>query len=148
MKAGKQNQGTYYLFSDGGSRGNPGPSGAGVVIKDSSKKIVFSVSEYLGELTNNQAEYQALILGLKKASDVSIKNIECFLDSELLVKQLNGEYRVRDEKIKELYVLALELKKAFKKVTFTHIKREKNKEADELVNKALDLKLSTIEKEK
>ncbi|MFW9873580.1 MAG: ribonuclease HI family protein [Candidatus Thorarchaeota archaeon] len=129
----------YYLYSDGGARGNPGPAGAGGVIFDERKKKVAEISEYLGILTNNQAEYQALILGLKRAKDLGIKNLACFLDSELVTKQINGLYKVKDQKIKDLFPLVLKLKSSFKEISFSHVKRAKNKEADALVNKALNL---------
>lgn len=140
------NKRVFFLYSDGGARGNPGPSGAGVVIKDRSGKKIYQISEYLGELTNNQAEYQALILGLKKASDESIKNLVCFLDSELLVKQLNKKYKVKDDQIRNLYNFVLEFVDSFDEISFKHVSREKNKEADFLVNKALDLKKSELKR--
>ncbi|MBU1167396.1 ribonuclease HI family protein [Patescibacteria group bacterium] len=136
-------QAKFSLFTDGGARGNPGPSGAGAVIKNKSNQTVFKISEYLGDLTNNQAEYQALILGLNKAKKEGITSLDCFLDSELIVKQLNGDYRVKDAKLKEVFALVAELLKNFDNISFKHIRREKNKEADMLVNKALDKALKS-----
>lgn len=126
----------YNLFTDGGARGNPGPGAAGVVLKIGEERV-FAKAKYLGQTTNNQAEYQALVLGLNEASKHT-KELECFLDSELVVKQLNGEYRVKDEKLKPLFEKVGVLKKDFKKISFHHIRREKNKEADLLLNQELD----------
>ena len=124
------------LHTDGGARGNPGPAGVGVVIKygGQSKKY----KQFLGETTNNQAEYQALILGLQKAKALGIKEIQCFLDSELLVNQLNLKFKVKDKELAPLFVKVWNLQQDFKKVTFHYIPREKNKEADKLVNLAID----------
>ncbi len=133
------------IFTDGGARGNPGPAAVGVVIKNSkSGEIILKCSEYLGETTNNQAEYQALILGLQKAKGIfktyktGKGEIECFLDSELVVKHLNHEYKIKDEGLQPLFLQVWNLMLDFDSVTFTHIRREKNKEADRLVNKALN----------
>ena len=125
------------INTDGGARGNPGPAGIGVVFSDDSGQIIAKFKEYIGEATNNVAEYRALILALEKAANFEFKEIECRLDSELIVKQLRGEYRVKDEKMKELYKKVQELI-FFKPITFMHVSREKNKEADTLVNEAID----------
>ncbi len=133
------------IYSDGGARGNPGPAAAGAVIKNlESGEIILKCSEYLGETTNNQAEYRALILGLQKAKGVfkahktDKKEIECFLDSELVVKHLNHEYKIKDEGLQPLFIQAWNLALDFDTVTFTHIPREENKLADKLVNEELD----------
>lgn len=128
----------YKSFTDGGSRGNPGPAGIGGVLYGAGGKLVDEVSEYIGTTTNNEAEYRALIEILKKARNHNVTEIECFMDSELLVKQLNGEYRVKHPRIKELYADLMEVVHAFDTITFTHVRREKNKEADKRVNMALD----------
>lgn len=128
------------MFTDGGSRGNPGPAGIGVYIETLNKKY----GESIGEATNNVAEYAALIFGLKKLKQLLGKNktkqyeIECFLDSELVVKQLNHEYKLKEEYIQKNFVEIWNLMLDFKNVIFKHIPREKNKIADALVNEALD----------
>ncbi len=124
------------LHTDGGARGNPGPAGIGAVLEVDGKKHGYK--KYIGEGTNNQAEYKALILGLEKAKDAGAQEIECFLDSELVVKQLNREYKVKDKELGVLFVKVWNLMQVFKKVTFKHIYREQNKEADKLVNEAID----------
>lgn len=136
------------INTDGGSRGNPGPAAIGVVFSDESGRVLARFKEYIGEATNNIAEYRALILALEKAKDFSAKGgpasgwdeIECRLDSELVVKQLHGSYKVKDEKMKTLYD---EVQKLifFKPIKFVHVRRELNKEADALVNSALDAHL-------
>lgn len=134
---------TYSLYSDGGSRGNPGPSAAGFVIKDDRGVIVASQGIYLGKLTNNQAEYKALLLGLANVEEIAPgAHVTCYLDSELIVKQLNQEYRVRDEKLKPLFAAVRDYAFHFPSLRFRHVARDKNSEADELVNQALDKALS------
>lgn len=125
------------LFSDGGARGNPGPAGIGYVITRQNEEDV-AVGKYIGETTNNQAEYQALLAGLSRARDIGIKRLMCFLDSELVVRQIGGVYRVRDADLLPLYEEVCELVSEFEKVEFTHVPREKNKKADKLVNEAID----------
>jgi ribonuclease HI len=129
---------TYSSFTDGGSRNNPGPAGIGGVLYDDAGKLIDDVSEYIGTATNNEAEYRALIAILNKALQHNVENIHCFLDSELLVKQLNGEYRVKNEKMKPLFAEVQALKSRFDSIDFTHVFREKNTEADKRVNAALD----------
>lgn len=125
------------VYTDGGARGNPGPAGLGVVIYDEKDNLMSRHNKYIGVATNNQAEYQALILALEKAKEMGAQNLECFLDSELVVKQLNGEYRVKDRDLGPLFIKVWNLKQGFKKITFCHIPREKNKEADRLVGEAV-----------
>lgn len=129
------------LQTDGGARGNPGPAGAGVYITAGEKEYLFGF--FLGHTTNNQAEYLALISGLQtilKLFDVSeIERIDAILDSEVVVKQLNGEYQVKDAVLKGFHQLVLRLVKKFPMVKFTHTLREKNKHADFAVNHVLDL---------
>ncbi|MFA5029333.1 MAG: ribonuclease HI family protein [Patescibacteria group bacterium] len=124
------------LYTDGGARGNPGPAGIGGVLKLGERIEKFK--KYIGEATNNQAEYWALILGLEKAKDLGVEELDCFLDSELVVKQLNKEYRVKDKDLAPLFVKVWNLSVNFKKITFKHIFREQNKLADKLVNEAID----------
>jgi len=126
------------IFTDGGARGNPGPAAAGVVIKDEHNKILTAYGEYLGEQTNNYAEYMALISGLKKAHALGATEAECRLDSELVVKQMKHEYKVKEPTLQKLFVQAYNETAAFKKISFHHIRREFNKEADYQVNKILD----------
>jgi len=125
------------IYSDGGSRGNPGPAAVGAIFYARNVKTV-EYSEFIGQATNNEAEYKALIMALLKAKSLKIKNVNCFLDSELVVKQLNRQYRIKDEKIAPLFIKIWNLIFDFEKITFTHIPREKNKEADALVNKILN----------
>lgn len=124
------------IHSDGGARGNPGPAGIGVVLEFSGEKKFYK--KYIGETTNNQAEYQALLLGLEKAKSLGAEEVECYLDSELVVKQLKGEYKVKNKELAPLFIKIYNLSQGFKKVSYTHVFREKNKEADKLVNEAID----------
>lgn len=126
------------LFTDGGSRGNPGPAAIGGVLYDLEDKEIETFSQYLGEGTNNQAEYTALLIGLQLAQKNRVEEIDCFLDSELVVKQLNKEYKVKDAELAKIFVKIWNLSQTFKKITFSHVRREFNKEADRLVNQALD----------
>lgn len=131
------------IYTDGGARGNPGPAGIGVVIELSSGKQEFS--EYIGSATNNVAEYRALILALKKLKEIvdpeelGKSQVNFYADSELMVKQLNGHYKVKDLNLRELFMEVVYLKNGLKTpVAFHHIRREKNAEADALVNEVLD----------
>lgn len=133
------------IYTDGGSRGNPGPAAIGVVFSNEKDQVLKSYSEYLGEdFTNNQAEYRAVIFALEKFKAVFgkklAKNTEIALksDSELLIKQLNGEYKILDSKIQLLFLQVWNLRFDFKKIKFFLIPREKNKKADELVNQGFD----------
>lgn len=124
------------IHSDGGSRGNPGPAAIGVVVEIEGKKTL--IGEVIGETTNNVAEYRAIIRGLEEAKKQGASEAECFLDSELVVRQLRGEYRIKDKKMVTLAGEVNELRKEFIFVSFKEIPRERNREADALVNKALD----------
>ena len=135
----------FIIYTDGGSRGNPGKAGIGVVICNEKEQEVKKYGEYLGDgLTNNDAEYQAIIFALKKFKALFGKSlakntdIEIRADSELAIKQLNGEYRLSEPKIQNFFIEIWNLKFDFKSVKFKHTPREKNKEADRLVNEALD----------
>lgn len=128
----------YTLFSDGGARGNPGPAGIGVVIFDDQKRIVAQVSEYIGVTTNNIAEYHAVYAGLQKAKELGVAEINCKLDSELVVNQLNQKYRVKNVDLGPWFVKIWNLRQDFKNVSFEHVPREQNKMADALVNQAID----------
>ena len=125
------------IYTDGGARGNPGPAGIGAVIW-SGNELVGQHKKYIGKATNNQAEYKAVILALEEAKKLDPVELDFFLDSELVVKQLNREYKVKDKDLAPLFVRVWNLSMGFKKVTFTHVPREKNKEADKLVNEAID----------
>ena len=129
------------IFADGGSRGNPGPSGIGVVIYNSNNKIILKDKKFIGQATNNQAEYQAVILSLEHAKKLHVRKIKFVLDSELIVNQLKGIYRVKNYNLKPLYQKVLVLLNNFEEYSFSHILRDGNKLADKLVNEALDERL-------
>lgn len=124
------------IYSDGGARGNPGPAGIGVVLKYDGKQETFK--KYIGETTNNQAEYQAVILGLEKAREIKAQEVDVFLDSELVQQQLNRKYKVKNKDLAPLFVKAWNLAIGFKKIKYVHIRRSDNKLADKLVNEAID----------
>ena len=127
------------IYVDGGSRGNPGPSGVGVVILDAGGKRLKEISKYIGETTNNIAEYSALLYGLEETLILRADEIVVNLDSELVARQLTGDYRVKDAGLKPLFERAMNMLKSFKNFEIRHIEREKNKEADKLVNRAINL---------
>jgi ribonuclease HI len=129
------------LFSDGAARGNPGPAGAGAVIVSPAGHIMAKIGKFLGESTNNIAEYTGLILGLKRAKAMGIKELNVFSDSELLVRQLRGDYAVKAEHLKPLHDEVQTLMKAFADVHVAHIPREENAAADEMSNRAIDERL-------
>jgi len=130
------------MFADGGARGNPGPAASGAVLfeleDDEIGKKIAEVSEYLGRATNNQAEYNAIVIGIKKAKELGIQILDVRLDSELAVKQLNGEYKVRNEELAKKFLEIYNLRQSFREIRFSHVRREYNKVADALVNKAID----------
>jgi ribonuclease HI len=126
------------IYADGGSRGNPGPSASGFVILDTEERLIFEGGKYLGITTNNQAEYQAVKLALEKALELNPKEISFRLDSQLVVNQLNGVYQIRNRDLWPIHASIKDLAKRFRKVTFSHVRREFNKEADAMVNKILD----------
>lgn len=128
------------IYTDGGARGNPGPAGIGAVLYDEQKNIVAEISEYIGETTNNQAEYKAVVAAIIKAKELGAKELDFYLDSELVVKQLNREYKVKNKGLAPLFVQIYNAILSFKKVSFSHVKREFNKEADRLANLAMDNK--------
>jgi len=127
----------YTSYTDGGARGNPGPAAIGGIIMQNNKKIA-EFSEFIGSNTNNQAEYLALLKSLRLARENNIEHILCYLDSELVVNQLNGLYKVKNEKLIVIFEKVKSIMGKFKEVKFAHIPREKNAKADSLVNKALD----------
>lgn len=130
----------YQLYSDGACRGNPGIGGAGAVITDGDENIVWEGKQYLGHCTNNIAEYQALILGLNGAVSSGFKNLKVYLDSELLVNQINGSYRVKNENLKVLMREVRRLLDSFDSVRVGHVPRSQNSRADKLANLAIDEK--------
>jgi ribonuclease HI len=126
------------IYTDGGSRGNPGPAATGIVIKNEKGETIHAFGEYLGEQTNNYAEYMAFISALKKAKEFHAENLECLVDSKLVCEQLNRNWKVKEPSIQKLFIEAYNLMQQFKKVEIKHIYRDKNKEADAEVNKILD----------
>lgn len=123
---------------DGGARGNPGPAAIGVVVRDTDGQILSTVSETIGEATNNVAEYRALLAGIEQARSLGAESLELLGDSELVVKQVRGEYKVKNAGIKPLHADVLEALRVFTDWTIDHVRREQNAEADALVNDALD----------
>jgi ribonuclease HI len=126
------------IYTDGGSRGNPGPAASGAVLKSSSGEKLAEISKYLGVTTNNQAEYCAIILGLKKAAELGATQVDLLMDSELAVKQLKGEYRVKNPEIAKRFLEIKNLLTRFDRFSIVHIRRELNAQADAIVNKCLD----------
>jgi ribonuclease HI len=132
------------VYTDGGSRGNPGPAGVGVVIANSKDKVIKKYSQDIGEKTNNEAEYEAVILALQKIKHLFGKQktrdleIEMRIDSELVARQLGGKYKIMEEKLFPLFIKIWNLRMDFGRIDFVEIPREKNKEADRLANEAMD----------
>ena len=126
------------LFTDGGARGNPGPAAYGFVIEAEDGTVLAAHGERIGIATNNVAEYRALIAGLEKALELAVPEVEVVSDSELLVKQMTGEYRVKNAALQELSIEASRLARRIGRVTYTAVRREHNELADRLVNEALD----------
>lgn len=128
------------IFTDGASRNNPGEAGAGIVIKENGEQVQ-GIARYLGTTTNNIAEYKAAIIGLENAVRLGAASVRLFADSELLVKQLNGQYKVKNEGLKPLHAKAKELIARIGRVEVQYIPREQNREADALANRAIDEKI-------
>ena len=133
---------THTLRTDGGARGNPGPAGAGFVLEDSSGEVVRSGGRYLGCQTNNVAEYEALIWGLENVAALGFSDVTVFADSELLVKQVNGAYRVKNEGLKPLFARVVVLLKGFSGSRIEHVRREQNAQADAMANEAMDARVT------
>lgn len=124
---------------DGGARGNPGPAGAGVCIADAAGgQVLYRGGIFIGHATNNVAEYRGMLHGLETAATLGAVEVELFADSQLIVRQMTGQYKVRNPGLKPLYEAARELASKFGKCTFRHVRREQNTRADELVNLAID----------
>jgi len=140
----------FIIYTDGGSRGNPGPAAIGVVLCDEKGTVIKKYSEAIGEATNNEAEYQAVIFALKKIKqlwrkeEIKKSQIEMRLDSELVAKQLSHEYKIKESNIQPLFLKVWNLMLDFGEIKFVAIAREKNKEADRLVNQALDAKQENL----
>ena len=126
------------LYTDGGARGNPGPAAFGYVLEAEDGTVLASHGERIGVATNNVAEYRALIAGLRRAAELHVPRIEVVSDSELLVKQMRGEYRVKNEELRRLSLEAKRLERELAKVEYRHVRRAQNELADRLVNEALD----------
>jgi len=131
------------IYTDGGARGNPGPAGSGVVIKSlhedgTENETIAALHKFLGHATNNIAEYEAVILGLTKAKELAVEKVELYMDSELIVKQIKGEYRVKNPELAKKFLEVYNLIHFFKDFKVRHIPREKNSEADALVNAVID----------
>ena len=126
------------LFTDGGARGNPGPAAYGFVLDSEDGTVLAAEGQAIGVATNNVAEYSGLVAGLRKALDLHVPEVEVVSDSELLVKQMRGEYRVKNEALRTLFVEASALARGLESVEYRHVKRAHNELADRLVNEALD----------
>ncbi len=126
------------LFTDGGSRGNPGPAAYGFVLEAEDGTVLDARGEAIGVATNNVAEYSALVAGLERAVEVGVDELEVVSDSELLVKQMRGEYKVKNRALQELFLDASRLARKIDRVKYTAVRREHNELADSLVNEALD----------
>jgi len=131
----------FFIQADGASRGNPGEAGVGAVISDARGRTIKELKRFLGMATNNVAEYRAVILALEKALDFGAGSVTVYLDSELVVRQLRGEYRVREAHLKTLHRQALEILNRFSKYNIHHVPREENRRADQLANEAIDQKI-------
>lgn len=129
------------INTDGGSRGNPGPAGIGVVIRNDQEQVIFEHGSYIGETTNNVAEYSALIKALETARDLGGTDLLVRMDSELIVKQMQGLYKIKEPTLQGLAAQVIKLKNSFASVVFSHVRREFNKDADRMVNQALDAEL-------
>jgi ribonuclease HI len=129
------------LSTDGGARGNPGPAAFGYVIEAEDGDVLAAHGETIGRATNNVAEYRGLVAGMEKAAELGVRELEVVSDSELLVKQMRGEYRVKNEALKELWEDASDLERKFAKVRYTAVRRAHNELADKLVNEALDAEI-------
>lgn len=126
------------VYCDGAARGNPGPAGAGAVLVEPSGQVVDKLGKFLGHQTNNYAEYMGLLLGLKRARELDVNEVEVFADSELMIRQLGGRYQVKSPSLRPLYVEALAVLNGFERVKLVHVPREMNRAADEMTNRAID----------
>ncbi len=134
---------TIRIYTDGGSRGNPGPAASAAILKEvhpdgREGKVLATAAKWLGMTTNNQAEYTAIIIGLEKAKEIGATVVQMYMDSELAVRQLTGVYKVKNPDIAKRYLEVHNLITKFARVSFTHVPRERNTEADALVNETID----------
>ena len=126
------------VYSDGAARGNPGPAGAGAILVEPSGQVLDRIGKFLGTQTNNFAEYSGLLLGLKRARELGVSEVEVFADSELMIRQLGGRYQVKSASLRPLFDEALKLLNHFERVKLVHVPREMNRAADEMSNRAID----------
>lgn len=126
------------LHADGGARGNPGPAGIGVVLHDSEGEVIGEIAEGIGEATNNVAEYSALIAGLEMALAKGVTDLDVYMDSELVISQLKGEWKIKNDRLRTLAVRARSLLNRFEHKSLQHVRREMNSDADRLANQGMD----------
>lgn len=126
------------LYTDGGARGNPGPAGIGAVLRDEAGEVLGEIAQGIGEATNNVAEYVALITGLEMALDRGVTDIDIYMDSELVVSQLLGKWKIKKDTLRPLAVKARALMNRFESFTLSHVRRELNADADKLANQGMD----------
>lgn len=131
------NERKFTIHTDGGARGNPGPGGIGVVIEEGAETVA-AFGEFIGHVTNNQAEYRAVIRALEKAKELGATHVEVFVDSQLIARQISREYKIKEKTLAQLAMQAWNLTQGFQSFSITEIPREKNKAADTLVNEAID----------
>jgi ribonuclease HI len=131
-------KGTLRVNVDGGARGNPGPAAIAAVVQDGGGEVLEERSEAIGTATNNVAEYRALLLGIERAAALGAKSLELIGDSELIVRQVKGEYKVKDDNLRELHLQVREALDGFEEWSIRHVRRDDNAEADRLVNEELD----------
>ncbi len=129
------------VYSDGAARGNPGLAGAGAILVEPSGQVVDRLGKFLGTQTNNYAEYSGLLLGLQRAQELGVREVEVFADSELMIRQLGGRYQVKSPSLRPLYEASLRLLNVFERVKLVHVPREMNRAADEMSNRAIDERL-------
>ena len=129
------------IHADGGARGNPGPAGIGVVLEDADGEVIGEIAQGIGEATNNVAEYSALIAGLELALEKGVTEVEIFMDSELVVSQVTGAWKIKNDRLRSLAVRARSLMNIFEKSAIRHVPREQNADADKLANQGMDLAL-------
>lgn len=132
------------LYVDGGARGNPGPAGIAALIKDANGEVLSDVCEFIGTATNNVAEYRALLLGLEHAIQLGVDDLEIINDSELVARQIRGEYKVKNAELRKLFIQATERLRGFERWSIHNVPRAENAEADALVNQAIDSAVEPI----
>jgi ribonuclease HI len=136
--------GSVVLYVDGGARGNPGPSGIGIVIEDAEGNELARANDYIGVATNNAAEYRALLLGLERARALGAREVAIVNDSQLVARQIAGEYRVKSADLRPLHEQAMDVLRSFERWSIRSVPREKNELADTLVNEAIDARAGTV----